>query len=234
MKLNLSNNVKKNESVNVQNAHVNNQVIAAAAAGPAVDAEAVEIKDEPKAKAAPKKKGAAKKAAPKKSAPKTKDSYRIQEYTTKKGGTAYLLFGFQTKEAAEAVAEKCSKTVSASWRRNEKGEQLFCLSLGSRYGEVTKALCEALNKGDKKAIDKACAASRDIYELAVAAGKAEREAKKAERAAEKKAKGAESAKGAAKDSKNYSDKDVAKMLSDIMSGKGGIPEAVKKLMQAAA
>lgn len=231
MRLNIGNN-KKNESANAAK-QVNNPVTVAAAPvvapHPIEEAVAVEIKDTPKA--APKKKPAPKKSAAPKAAKDVaaKGGYTIQEYTTKKGGTAYLLFGFESKEAAEAVAEKCSKTVSASWRRNEKGEQLFCLSLGTRYGEVAKAICDALNKGDQKAIDKACAASKDVYELAVAAGKAEREAKKQERAEAKAEKAAAKAGAAAK---GYSDKDVAAMLSKIMAG-GDIPEGVRKHMKMA-
>ena len=228
MKLTIKKN-NGNESKNASKKQVNNpapaktsktkdevKVVPASTVPASIPAEAIEIKTESKPKAA-----------------SAKGGYSIQTYTTKKGGTAYLLFGFDSKESAEKIAEKCSKTVSASWRRNDKNEQMFCLSFGTRYGDVAKNLCAALNKGDKKSIDKACAASKDVYALAVAAGKAEREAKKQERAEAK----AETAAAKAKDepapaAKGYSDKDVAAMLNKIMAG-GDIPESVRKHMKLA-
>lgn len=159
--------------------------------------------------------------------------YRVDEYTTKKGGTAFLLFGFESKEAAEKIAEECSKTVSASWRRNDKNEQMFCLSMGTRYGDVARELCAALNKGDRKAIDKACAKSHDVYAMAVAAGKAEREIRKQERMA---AKEAETKEEAAKEepaptAKTYTTEEVAAMLREVLSGKE-LPKDIEVLMAA--
>ena len=159
--------------------------------------------------------------------------YRVDEYTTKKGGIAFLLFGFESKEAAEKIAEECSKTVSASWRRNDKNEQLFCLSMGTRYGDVARELCAALNKGDRKAIDKACAKSHDVYAMAVAAGKAEREIRKQERMA---AKESETKEEAAKEepapaAKTYTTEEVAAMLREVLSGKE-LPKDIEALMAA--
>ena len=211
MKLSINN--KKNETKNVQTAQVINPATTTVA--PAIeDADAVEIIDE---KPAPKPKAAKPAAAP-------KAKFSITTYATKRGGTAYLLFGFGYKEAAEKIAEKCSKTVSASWRRGENNEQLFCLSLGTRYGDVAKQLCDALNSGDEKAVKKACAASRDIYEMAVAAGKAEREAKKAER---------EAAKAKEEKPKTYTAEEVAALMDAIANG-GKVPANIRKHIKAAA
>lgn len=242
MRLNL--NANKTESKNVQTAQVNN-VIPAAAAKPAEDAIAVEIKDE-KPKAAPAPKAAETKAEKKhpvlkrKVTLKTKQAapaYSVETYTTKKGGTAALLFGFATMEAAEVVAGRMAKSISATWRWDaERKQKRFALSMGTRYVDVAKALCDALNSGDKKAADKAVAESVDIYNGVVADGKARREEAKAAKAAEKAAKEKAKAKEAKMDPKpapkTYTNEDVAAMLRNVLSG-GDVPEDVKKLLKAA-
>jgi hypothetical protein len=177
-----------------------------------------------------------KKQAPKETkadAPAALAKYRVDEYTTKKGGTAFLLFGFESKEAAEKVAAECSKTVSATWRYGEDGSKRFCLSMGTRYGDVAREMCAALNKGDRKAIDKACAKSHDVYAMAVAAGKAEREIRKQERMA---AKEAETKEEAAKEepapaAKTYTTEEVAAMLREVLSGKE-LPKDIEVLIAA--
>lgn len=228
MKLNLSNN-NKNESQNVQTAQVINPINTVVA--PAIeDADAVEIKDEPKAEKKPV--TLKRKITTKKSDTKVAAQYAIQEYTTKKGKTAYLLFGFDSKESAEKIAEKCSKTISASWRTGEDGSKRYCLSMGTRYGDVARTLCAALNAGDKKAVSGACAASRDIYDMAVAAGKAEREAKKAEREAKAKAEEKEEPAPDKPAKAGYTSEQVAAMLRDVLSGKE-LPKDVAVLMKAA-
>ena len=166
-------------------------------------------------------------------APAALAKYSVQEYTTKKGGTAFLLFGFESMEHAEKVAAECSKTVSATWRYGEDGSKRFCLSMGTRYGDVARELCAALNKGDSKAIDKACAKSHDVYAMAVAAGKAEREIRKQERMA---AKEAETKEEAAKEepvpaAKTYTTEEVAAMLREVLSGKE-LPKDIEVLMAA--
>ena len=181
-----------------------------------------------------------------KAAPKAAPAYSIQEYTTKKGKTAYLLFGFDSKEAAEKIAEKCVHTVTASWRTGEDGEKRYCLSMGSRYGDFARVLCAGLNQGDKKIINGACAGSYNVYEQAVADGKAAREEKKAEQKAAKEAEKKAEAKAAATiakaakkaapkakaEPKSYSEADVAAMLCDIAEGKA-IPAHIRKLMKVA-
>lgn len=142
--------------------------------------------------------------------PQVKDSpYTLTTYLTKKGGTASLLFGFPTQEAAQALADKCAKSISATWRYGDTGEKRYALSMGTRYGEVAKTLCDALNNGDKKAIDKACKESVAIYDKVVADGMAERAAKKAERAAQK---------AQAPDEKTYTQSELAEWLRKLNSG----------------
>ena len=164
--------------------------------------------------------------------------YSITEYTTKKGGTAYLLFGFESKEAAEMLAEKCSKTISASWRTGENGEKRYCLSMGTRYGDVARTLCDALNNDDAKAIAKAAKDSCKVYDKAVADGKAAREQKKQERAeakAEKKSLSPDPSPSSEGSAKTYTAEDVDKAVADalkkVLAG-GVLPENVKKLMAA--
>lgn len=255
MKLNLSNN-KKNETKNVQTAQVNNNsnepvmhevdVIGlmtslkqngkAKLSDHFKDAEVVEpVSEEPKADAKP---VTLKRKVTLKKKQAAEPRYSITEYTTKKGGTAYLLFGFESKEAAEMLAEKCSKTISASWRTGENGEKRYCLSMGTRYGDVARTLCDALNNDDTKAIAKAAKDSCKVYDKAVADGKAAREQKKQERAeakAEKKSLSTDPSPSSEGSAKTYTAEDVDKAVADalkkVLAG-GVLPENVKKLMAA--
>ena len=211
MKLSIRNN-KNNESANVQNAaQVNNHVIAAAVPvqEPAVeDAVAVEVKDEPE----------------------TKPSYSVSEYTTKKGRTAYLLFGFESKEQAENIAAQCSKTISASWRSGEDGQKRYCLSLGTRYGDVAKAMCDALNNGDGMALATAMANSCKVYEQAVSAGR-ERRAELKAKMAEKKAGQEAKAEPEELPEKSYTESQLREMFKRYASDES-VPE-LEALMCAA-
>ena len=101
--------------------------------------------------------------ATKKSTKNESVNYSVVTYQTKKGGTAAYVAGFESKEAAEALAKNMAKSVSASWRYNDKQEKVYILSVGTRYVGVAKDLCAALNNGDKKAVEKACVESVDIY-----------------------------------------------------------------------
>ena len=139
--------------------------------------------------------------------------YSVTTYTTKKGGTASLLFGFPTQEDAQAVADKCAKSINATWRYSDTGEKRYALSLGTRYGDTAKTLCDALNAGDKKAIDKACKDSCAIYDKVVAEGMAAREAKKQEREAKKKGQGA----GSKGQEKAYTQSELAEWLRKLNS-----------------
>lgn len=141
------------------------------------------------------------------------NQYNVVSYTTKKGGTASLLFGFPTQEDAQAVADKCAKSINATWRYSDTGEKRYALSLGTRYGDTAKTLCDALNAGDKKAIDKACKESVAIYDKVVADGMAERAAKKAEREAKKKGQGA----GSKGQEKTYTQSELAEWLRKLNS-----------------
>ena len=240
MRLNMDVNNQK-ESANVQPAApVNNP-----ASVRIEDAEAVEVTEvddivpvpvvKPKADSAPEKPRRDKSGkfvvnktetepAPKAEAEQpTQGVYSVTTYQTKKGGTAALLFGFASKEAAEKMAEKMAKSISASWRYGQDGEKRHCISVGTRYVDVAKALCSALNSDDKAAVAKACKDSIAIYDGVVADGKAAREARKQER---------QSAKPAETAANTYTDKDVADMLRKVMAG-GDVPEDIKKLLKAA-
>lgn len=245
MKLDLSNN-KKNENKNVQpaaqvnnNANVMHEVdvtglmTALKTNGRAKlsehfkDAEVVEPIEEtkPEAKPAPKVTIKKKVTLKKKAAPKA--TYSVEEYTTKKGKTAALLFGFATLEDAQALAGKMSKTVSATWRYDaDRKEKRYALSLGARYVTLAHVLCGALNKGDKELIASTCKESVAIYDGAVAEGKAKSEERKAERAAAKAEK-----KPAAK---TYTESEVATLLKSVIAGEAKAMDEVKKLMKKAA
>lgn len=155
--------------------------------------------------------------------------YSVTTYETKKGKTAALIFGFADETAAKAIAAKMpSSGCSSSWRYGDNGQKRYCLSVSPRYVEVAKTLCDALNAGDKKAIDKACKDSCAIYDKVVAEGMAAREAKKQEREAKKNANPNPNANSS---DKGYSAAEVAAMLKRIADG-GAIPEEVAKMMAA--
>lgn len=168
-----------------------------------------------------------------KSVPVTSNRFTLVTYPTKSGGTAYKIFGFSDKESAEAVAAKCSKTVGVRWAWGDNGEKRYCLCLGQRYGDVSKALCDALNGGNKTAIDKACAASRGVYDKAVADAKAEKEAKQAADAKPQTSNLNPQTSEPQTSEPFYSAKDVAEMLQAILAG-GDIPAEVEQYMKVAA
>ena len=141
------------------------------------------------------------------------NQYNVVSYTTKKGGTACYIMGFKTEAAAKAIADKACKTVGNTWRYNDKGEKVYALSFGSRYCDIASQLCDALNKGDKTAADKAIAQTHEVYNAAVAAGMAERAAKKAEREAKKKGQGA----GSKGQEKTYTQSELAEWLRKLNS-----------------
>ena len=185
MKLNISNN---QESANVQNAQVINAAIkreqsgagssyaeheqgrdeslnnSATIAEPIEDA--VVVSEESSSTSESKRgKGAKKKGAPKKS----EASFYLVTYQTKHGGTGSYVMGFKTEQEAKALADNACKTVNATWRYNDKGEKVYALSFGSRYLDIAKRLCEALNNSDKAAVSKAIAKTHDVYAAAVEA-----------------------------------------------------------------
>lgn len=229
MRLSVATN--NNETKNVQTAQVNNPVTVAPTTPAIEDAVAEEIVDEPKAKPVTlKKKVTIKKktAAPKPTANSQQPTtYSVVLLPTKDGGQWPKLYGFESEEQAKAIADRMPKSVTASWDYGPNGEgretktKHWCLKAGKRYCGVAKQLCEALNSGDKKAIDKAIAASMGVYDIAKAEGQAEREAKKKEEPAP--------AKPAAK--AGYTSEQVAAMLRDVLAGKE-LPKDVAELIAA--
>lgn len=232
MKLTINNN--QNETKNVQNAQVINPTTAADHSGEYVEFEEVKDEANPNKGAGSKGQGANKGTARNNGITASRHNgkekgaaYSVTTYTTKKGGTASLLFGFPTQEDAQAVADKCAKSINATWRYSDTGEKRYALSLGTRYGDTAKTLCDALNAGDKKAIDKACKDSCAIYDKVVAEGMAAREEKKQEREAKKKGQGA----GSKGQEKAYTAEDIAKMLKAVAQGKP-VPKEIMKYMAA--
>lgn len=206
------------------------------------DAEVVEpiseVKaEEPKAKPVTlKKKVTIKKktAAPKPTANSQQPTtYSVVLLPTRDGGQWPKLYGFANEQQAKAMAERMPKSVTASWDYGPNGEgretktRHWCLKMGKRYCGVAKALCAALNSGDKKAINKAVTDSMGVYDIAKAEGQAEREARKAEREAEAKAEEEPAP------AKTYTAEEVAAMLEAVCNG-GMVPENVRKHIKQAA
>ena len=153
------------------------------------------------------------------SVPQVSGSYRVVLVPSKDGSGQWpKLYGFQSEADAEKMTKKMAKSIRNSWDRDEDGEKRFYIKGGKKYCDVFQELCNALNAGDKAAIDKACKRTVAIYDGAVADGKAESAAKKAEREV-------------AKAATSYSDQDVADMLRKVMAG-GDVPENIKKLLAA--
>lgn len=120
------------------------------------------------------------------SVPQTLASYRVVLVPSKDGSGQWpKLYGFQSEDDAEKMVGKMAKSIRYSWDRDEAGEKRFYIKGGKKYCDVFQELCNALNAGDKAAIDKACKRTVAIYDGAVADGKAESAAKKAEREAAK-------------------------------------------------
>jgi len=153
------------------------------------------------------------------SVPQASGAYRVVLVPSKDGSGQWpKLYGFQSEDAAEKMIKRMAKSIRNSWDRDEDGEKRFYIKGGKKYCDVFQELCNALNAGDKAAIDKACKRTVAIYDGAVADGKAESAAKKAEREV-------------AKAATSYSDQDVADMLRKVMAG-GDVPENIKKLLAA--
>ena len=113
-------------------------------------------------------------------------TYRVVLVPSKDGSGCWpKLYGFDSEDAAEKMLKKMAKSIRNSWDRDEQGEKRFYIKGGKKYCDVFQELCNALNAGDKAAIDKACKRTVAIYDGAVADGKAESAAKKAEREAAK-------------------------------------------------
>lgn len=116
------------------------------------------------------------------SVPQASGAYRVVLVPSKDGSGQWpKLYGFQSEADAEKITKKMAKSIRNSWDRDEQGEKRFYIKAGKKYCDVFQELCNALNAGDKAAIDKACKRTVAIYDGAVADGKAESAAKKAER-----------------------------------------------------
>lgn len=116
------------------------------------------------------------------SVPQASGAYRVVLVPSKDGSGQWpKLYGFQSEADAEKITKKMAKSIRNSWDRDEQGEKRFYIKAGKKYCDVFQELCNALNAGDKAAIDKACKRTVAIYDGAVADGKAESAAKKSER-----------------------------------------------------
>jgi len=249
-------NMTQNESVNVQNAQVNNPTTAIVPATPAqdiVDADFEEVKPEPIAEEKPKKVTIKRKVTLKKKQPISEEvkeeisaisaisagnnlpQVQFSTYTTKKGDTAPQIIGFGGDDDPRWKSHKDAghKWVSASYRRDLNGNKVYILLFGVRYMDVAKALCGAYNTNDVNAWHRAEDACMAIYEQAQRDGKARWEEKKAQWAEKKAEKAAQ--KAADEQAKRcYTKEDVAAMLNAIMSDeKADIPDDIKALLKAA-
>ena len=159
------------------------------------------------------------------SVPQASGAYRVVLVPSKDGSGQWpKLYGFQSEADAEKMTKKMAKSIRNSWDRDEQGEKRFYIKAGKKYCDVFQELCNALNAGDKAAIDKACKRTVAIYDGAVADGK-----KKSGLSPNPSPKGKGSAD--AKPATSYSDQDVADMLRKVMAG-GDVPENIKKLLAA--
>lgn len=232
-----------NESVNVQNAQVNNEAneavenvsVGEVSVDDIVPTVVEEVQDsvsakteEPKAVTMPlgnhgtlviggvpkPKKGTQKPAAP--TAQAALSTVRLVTFTTKRGDTAPRIIGFsgeddprwkkhydEKQKLVEAYnkakkkdpkAKMTSDPFGAAWLTDRvTSEKTYCMTFGTRYMDVAKALCDAYNTNDQAAWAKAEQAVVDCkngivagFAAEKAARKAEREAKREEREAKKK------------------------------------------------
>ena len=122
------------------------------------------VYEEPKAKVEPIKPT----AKPKQEKPKAKSvvgsTYRVELLPTKDGQKWPKLYGFKDESEAKKTAGKMAKTVTYSWDRDEQGEKRYYLKGGKKYCEVFQQLSDALNAGNRAAIERACMASVAILE----------------------------------------------------------------------
>ena len=98
-------------------------------------------------------------------------TYRVELLPTKDGQKWPKLYGFKDESEAKKTAGKMAKTVTYSWDRDEQGEKRYYLKGGKKYCEVFQQLADALNAGNRAAIERACMASVAIFEGARAEGK---------------------------------------------------------------
>lgn len=239
MDANKKNNVNKNaakQQVSNSTIVVNGTVVAEVENHTIEDAVAEEIVETPKAEQEKAPKHPVLKRKTKAAGTTAKAVYTLETYTTKKGGTAALIFGFPTAEDADALANKMAKSVGGSWRWDDKREtKRHCISLGTRYVDIAKDLCQALNNGDTAAIENACRRSIAIYEGVVTDAKAKREEAKAAKAAAKKTDGKPKAVAKPKpEEKTYTEKEVAALMKRIISGDKEAQRMVNELMKKAA
>lgn len=125
----------------------------------------------------------------KKSGKKSSGKYSFTTYKTKKGKEGGEIQGFAEDDAIYSLDSDVILTLHASktWRRDKKGNRIYCLLFGPRYREAAEQVCEALNEGagfdDIKAIVDGRTAER-------AAKREEWKAKRAEYIANREAKAA--------------------------------------------
>ena len=106
------------------------------------------------------------------SVPQASGAYRVVLVPSKDGSGQWpKLYGFQSEDEAEKMIKRMAKSIRNSWDRDEQGEKRFYIKGGKKYCDVFQELCNALNAGDKAAIDKACKRTVAIYDGAVADGK---------------------------------------------------------------
>ena len=176
---------------------------------------------------------------------------RLVTFTTKRGDTAPRIVGFggetdprwkkhydekqrlvdayNKAKKKDPKAKMTSDPFGAAWLTDrETSEKTYCLTFGTRYMDVAKALCEAYNTNDQAAWAKAEQAVIDTKNGIVAGYQAEREARKAARQAEREA----AKKNQPAPTKDYSKEDVAAMLRNIMAG-GEVPKDIEALLKAA-
>ena len=163
------------------------------------DAEVVEpieeTKPDAKTKPTPKKGNPAPKAA--------LSRVKLVTYQTKNGDTAPRIIGFSGEDdprwkpvndekkmlveeykkakAKDGNAKPKSSPFGPAWLTDkEKGKKTYCMTFGTKYMDVAKALCEAYNTADKMKWHKAEDAVRAQKKSIAESRKAERAAKKAE------------------------------------------------------
>lgn len=186
----------------------------------------------------------------------TSPAYSVVTFPAKRGGNSSKLYGFKSEDDARKMAERITKSATVAWdygpngEGREKKERHYYVWLGTRYEAIAAELCAALNAGNKTAVSTICGKAQDVYAMAVAAGKAEREIKRQEREAEKAASEREQngtrsssaeheqARPEVKEepapaAKTYTAEEVAAMLEAVANG-GMVPENVRKHIKQAA
>ena len=94
-------------------------------------------------------------------------AYHVQLLTSKKGRQWPKLYGFASEDEAKAMADRMADGISASWDygMNDEGRESktrhWHLKAVSKFCGLMQELCDALNRGDQAAIDKAVKASKE-------------------------------------------------------------------------